>query len=777
MALRWNEASRTLDLGVRDLILAEERHVRATVAMSSRARLLAGVELHRAVQAGHAEEEPGFRAEVRMRHTLVVREWTCTIHGRVDGLSEEDDRTVIEEIKSTALTSDGLDAIDRFPEWERQLGLYVHLARAARMPDPVGRLRVVSLVDGAQRVLVVTEPAGLEAEIHARLDEWILARERRIAWRAVRRSATVYFAHGERRPRQREIADAVEAAVREGGHLLLTAPTGIGKTAAVLEGALRAAAALDKRIFYATARTTQQAMVEGTVRRMVAAGTPLRAVTILAKDKACLNGVVDCRPEVCRFAEGYHDRLRAGRVVERLMELGHPDAAAVRALGVERELCPYELALDWAVNADLVIGDYNYAFDPDVRLRRCFEDPREWVLVVEEAHQLPDRASGWGSPALAAKQAEDFLALAPASWAVFRAIARDVAEAIEDAALLPVGEVGGELLVEPHPRRWAALRERIDEVAFDHARVREGEDDPWEALARGVIHFSEVLDRAGEETVALWSPGRLRLFCRDPARLLAPRFAAAHASIAMSATLAPAWFYRERCGLDANRVSEHVAASPFPPENRHVVTVPAVSTAFRHRARDRAAIVEILERTVHAVPGNAAVFFPSFELLDDLAGATSWPGRERLVQTPAMSEPDRAELLARMRDPAGAPRVLCAVLGGIFAEGVDLPNDALRAAIVVSPALPPPSAERALLQAWYEERFDQGFDLAYIQPGMTKVVQAAGRVVRGADDRGLVVLLCQRFARHEFAAYLPSDWEIVRHRRPWEAAARFFSGE
>jgi Rad3-related DNA helicase len=169
------------------------------------------------------------------------------------------------------------------------------------------------------------------------------------------------------------------------------------------------------------------------------------------------------------------------------------------------------------------------------------------------------------------------------------------------------------------------------------------------------------------------------------------------------------------------------------------------------------------------------VFFASFEHLREVMGEVEVPSHELLVQSAAMDEAERGRLLERMRAPFGPPRALIGVLGGLFAEGIDLPGDALRAVIVIGPALPPPTFERKLLQAWLEERFGDGFTLASVHPGMTRVIQAAGRVVRGAEDRGVVVLVCQRFLRHTFFDRLPGAWSPDRTRHPWEHVARFFS--
>jgi DNA excision repair protein ERCC-2 len=816
MTIRWNDDAHTLDLGVRDLVEVGERRSRAPVALSDRARMRAGSDLHREVQATRRVEAADYVAEVTLRYSVVVRGWTCTIHGRVDGLAEEDGRTIVEEIKSTTLGADALAAVAGFPAWERQLAFYVFFAVAARRPDPVGRLRVVSLVDGAERVLQVVPDAGLGAEIAARLDALVHARVDRIAWQVKRRQGAVRFAHDTLRPGQEGIVSAVEDAGHQGGHLLLVAPTGIGKTAAVLQGALRASADLGLRVWWATARTTQQALVEETAARMAARGTPVRSVTLRAREKACRRGGGPCDPGTCPLLAPAPERVAAA--IDALAAIGQPSADTLGDVAVAHGVCPHALALDWLDRVDLVIGDYNYVFEPDVRLRVPLADTPH-LLVVEEAHQLPDRAAEWGSPVLSSALVGAVLAAVSddGPWRPFRALAREIAEALADAALLSTGEGDGTAtIVEPNVRRWLALRDAVDDLGLAHAALvgalplpvapalallplspppafpapPPDPIDPWVDLARALARFVDALERAGDETVVLWSsepalaagtrgeiPGaRLALVCRDPAGLLGPRFAAARASVSISATLAPTWFYRDRCGITPDRVAEMEVPCPFPPERRRVLVVGGVSTALKHRARDRDRIASIVGGTVGAVPGNAAIYFGSFEQLRDVMAAVDLPDRELLTQTPAMDEAERSRLLDRMRDAtAPRPRVLAGVLGGLFAEGVDLPGDALRAVVVVGPALPPPTLERKLVEAWYEDRFGDGFGLAYIQPGLTRVVQAAGRVVRGPEDRGLVVLVCQRFLRHAYAAYLPSGWAPDRSRHPWDDAAAFFA--
>lgn len=814
MALRWNDAEHTVHLGLRDALDLCRRDLgpgagRAGrgLAMSGGARLLAGRRLHAEVQAGwEGEEDPV--AEVPLQWTTIVRGWACTVSGRVDGLGEEDGRLVIEELKSTALDAEGLDVTTGFPAWEDQLALYVYMATQTHRREACGRLRVVSLVDGSERLVHVAAADAWGEKLRRYLDALVYERERWLAWQTRRREAPVRFAWETAREGQEEMRAAVNDAVEGGQHLLLVAPTGIGKTAAVLHGVLAATARSGCGVYWATARTTQQVMVERTAREMITRGTPLRVVTLRAREKACSRTVgpggrvvVDCRAEACPASAGYRDR--APTALEHLPFPGLADAEAVRAEAGRMMVCPYELAVDAGRTADLVIGDYNPCFDPAMPLKRLFGE-RPWVLVVDEAHQLPERAMGYGSPSLPLALAEAAVASTrrPGFDALYP-LAVEIRDEIAETGLraeevIPVesGEAGGatgELLVEVSRARWRDLRERVDEVAIDHARLRsragppllddadldsvdfgaapdELSEDPWHTLSQAVFRFVDTLERAGEETVALWSPPGipgaepgLRLYCRDPSGILGPRFAEAAASVSMSATLYPTWFQRDRCGLDPARVRELRIPSPFPPEHRRVQVVGGVSTTWKDRDKERGRLTTLLDTLVAEVPGNVVIYFASYAQLRDLCANATLGGRERLTQSADATDAERATLLAEL-EAEGPPRVLLAVLGGAFAEGIDIPNRALQAAIIVGPALPPPSVERALLQQWYEERYDEGFTLAYVHPGMTRVVQAAGRVVRGPEDRGRVVLVCRRFLRHEYQAWLPPDWNVERRR-------------
>ncbi len=793
MPIRYDDDARTLALSVRDLLEegAPTGHLVVEIAQTRAARMAAGRAAHIDHQEEQGELDAAYRAEVRLKHQMAIRDWTVVLHGRVDGLTEEDGRTVVEEIKSTALESDQLQpttAAD-WPAYVGQLELYLWILHQAQVSQPVGRLVLVSLIDGSKHVLgVPLDAARTERFVRLRLEEITAARDRRIAWLRWRRNARVPIPHPEWRAGQREISEATLWGLQVGHQVLVEAPTGLGKTAAVLHGVLQFALARDLQVFWATARTTQQDGVERTVARFAEAGLPVRTLVLAAREKACLNTIVACRPDACRYARNYYDKLRERDLVHSLVESRRTTRGDLRTAGTEAEVCPFELSLDASEHVDLVVGDYNYAFDPGVYLRRHFgEDAARWIVVVDEAHQLVDRARDYGSPRLFAadaNKAAEFL-WADAEYRAFAELAEEIAALIERTARQADGPRRDDAVVCTLPRKELAwLVEQLDAVAMDYALLRSrrplsahGERDPWIEIARGVLRLAGAAETAGPETVALAcaTPGAewLGLSCLDPSAWLGPRLARLGGFVAVSATLTPTAFYRDLLGLQRERVDVVQVPSPFPPENRRVLIAPRVSTAFRDRAAHAAPTAAVLAQCIAAVPGNVAVYFPSFAMLRDIAARWALPGRQILSQEPTMPDALRREWLDRLARP-GPPAVLAAVLGGIFAEGIDLPAGALSGVFVVGPALPPVGLERDLLSDYYEQRYGQGFRYASLVPGMTRVVQAAGRLIRRPEDRGVIVLFDRRFRWKEYQELLPSEWVVDVADDPAGEISSFF---
>jgi DNA excision repair protein ERCC-2 len=806
--IQWDDQSRTLTLAVQDLLEGgggPEAGV-AGLAASPLVRARLGQREHRRWQELRSAEDPDFEREVQLRHTVVVRRWTCVVTGRVDGVSREGEHLVVEELKSTMLDAQQLDGLrrDQVQGWCRQLQLYLHIL-SSRGEQVVGRLVLVSLLDGWRQVIHLPVEAATGLWLQDRLEWLVESREDLLAHRRHRRSAPIPFAHPGLRAGQGDIIQACSKSLGQGRHLMLSAPTGVGKTAAVLQGAIQAAYGADQRIFYATARTTQQRLVLETLEAMAERGLVVRALGLQAKGKSCLAEVMDCHPERCPYAADLERKIRAPGLLDSLLARGVLRPSCVAEQARAASICPYQLALALVERCDVVVGDYNYVFDPSVAMKRLFGERAEgdgaagWLVLVDEAHNLPERARDWLSPSLDGRRmlrAATELDGLDAPFTPQVELLEELLEAIADAGEgVDAAFPDGSSLIAVDRERLEALRGRAEELALDYAialqqrwrrglplpRVASagGEGDPFQQSSWDLARFVDRLVAAGEETVALHipaspGPGTLSLLCRDPSAYLGPALRRLGGTVCLSGTLQPIDVHRVLLGLPGAAVDELVVPSPFPPENLATIVASSVSTRLRHRQRDRERTASLIERVVAAVPGNCALLFPSFAMRDDLMQLLELPERRRLVQTPEMSERARQNLLDRLARPEEQPRVLLGVTGGIFAEGVDLPGDALLAVVVVGPALPAVSPQRELIRAWYQERWTQGFRLAYLVPGMTRVIQAAGRVIRSGSDRGVVVLVGQRFVQNETAAFYPPHWQPQRSSRPWREIAAFF---
>jgi len=752
-------------------------------------RLGSGAELHSRVLRERCAAQPGYRSEVHLRAAVPVDDWTAVVTGRLDGCVQESSGAwLIEEFKSAFLPGqETRRAGAAFARHQRQLLYYCELWRRLGHAPVRGRLIYVDLVSGEESVIPAAyDPAGQERELEQRLRQLLALGQAEAETRRQKAAAaaSLPFPHAMPRPGQKIMMEAVRRAVEAGENLIAEAPTGSGKTAASLHPALAHGLAAGRQVFFLTSKTMQQTMAVSALRAMNPHGA-FRSLQMRAKEKMCANDRVLCHEDFCPYAKDYPEKMERSNLLGRLSRRHfHFDPDTVFAEAKKERVCPFEAQLELAGRADAIVADYNYVFEPGIALRRL-EPEDEPVLLVDEAHNLPDRARQIFSPELLEetfRAVQDSLLLQSGEpfdtlSRILGGLAALLAETGAAAGPGPIAEI------EPPAGALRALWQEWEAgflryLAWKREARLARPDDPIVDIHFTFQRFMAVLNLFGPGFTCVVenraAGARLAVVCLDPARPLAPVFRAAASTTLLSATLSPVEVIRRTLGLAAERTRAISLPPPFPRENRKILILPQVGTAFAQREKNFAPIAWWIAEMSDAQPGNALVLFPSYQFLEKVAALLPATRARVLVQRPDLSEAARRQVFQELAAPPPPGIVLLAVLGGMYAEGVDYPGELLSAVFIVSPALPQVSFERELLRRYYEETEQAGFEYAYLQPGMTRVIQAAGRLIRGETDCGVIALLCRRFLQEPYVTHLPRDWY---NDSPSELAAPDPAGE
>jgi DNA excision repair protein ERCC-2 len=718
--------------------------------------------------AGHqlvaGRRGPGYETEISLRGEfgpLVVR-------GRADGYDPGANR--LEEIKTHRGDLRRQPANHRHLHWAQAkvYGWLFCLQRGLAQVDLA--LVYFDIATQQETRFVETHSAeSLRAFYEDRCREFLAWAEQDLEHRRQRdlALAALAFPHGSFRPGQRELAASVYRGVATARCVLAQAPTGIGKTIATVFSMLKGAPAhgVDK-VFYLTAKSTGRRLALDAVALLgrSSPAMPLRVLELTARDKACEHPDKACQGDACPLARGFYDRLPAAR--DAALEKRFLDGAALREVALRHHVCPYYLSQELARWADLVVADYNYWFDGSAMLyaMTVAGDWRVGVLA-DEAHNLVERARSMYSASLeqASLRTVRSTATAPVRQALAKlgrhwsALRKADAQAEGKLASLPGGFLSAlkqtTLAIEAHLAESApgAADAGLQQAYFD------------------ILGFTRLAETFGshsslEVTHAKAAGGRdattVRIQNMVPASFLKPRFAAARTATLFSATLNPPRYHMDMLGLPTDAAWIDVE-SPFRPEQLEVHLVSSISTRYPDRHRSVAPIVRLIADQFTRRAGNYLAFFSSFEYLDMVAAAFSQchPGIRMWVQARGMDEGQRSAFLARFV-PGGAG-VGFAVLGGSFGEGIDLRGDRLVGAFVATLGLPQVNPRNEQLKACVDAVFGAGYDYTYLYPGLQKVVQAAGRVIRTQEDQGVVYLIDDRFARPAVRRLLPQWWRIA----------------
>lgn len=594
--------------------------------------------------------------------------------------------------------------------------------------------------------------------------------------------AAVRFPYRAVREGQREFMQTAYRSICRGTTLCACAPTGTGKTVSVLYPALRALGnRVVTKVFYLTPKTTTAEAARECLLLFSSRGTSLRCVILSAKERLCREG------NLCRTDRDACPRSDMTALPDAVLELFRMNLPVVGAqelgdIAEKYRLCPHELSLAYSELCDVIICDINYLFSPDVYIRRYFTDGGDYLFLVDEAHNLPERAREMYSAELSEK---DIVSL-PESLAQ-----NDSAKALADAAgSLFSGVVEkytkSETRTDSDGHKYAAIHTR--DIPSELYGFSDGLISMCDAYLTSLRHggsadvkseirdykkrLRDFSDVAGEydgkyECFIFLDPDgekRIKLFCVDPSGRISAMVGKGRCALFFSATLTPADYYRATLGAGRESGTLEVS-SPFDRSQVSVSVMDRISTRQSERADTLGEVCRVIAATASARRGNYMIFSPSYAYCEALAAAFSkkYPRVRVLTQKRGMSRAEQAALLAELsnRDDRGYIMAFC-VMGGIYSEGIDLAGDALIGAVIVGVGMPSPSFEREAIAAYYDEKSDAGKAYAYIYPGMNKVLQAAGRVIRREDDRGVIVLIDDRFADPVYRKSIPSLWRSLK---------------
>jgi DNA excision repair protein ERCC-2 len=756
-------------------------------------RALAGIRGHQKIQNSRPT---GYLTELPVEYRVETDEFTLHIRGRIDGLLITSNQVLLEEIKTVQGTWD--HEADPLHWAQARFYAFIH-AQENTLKELVLQLVYLELPAGRltefRQTVSFAELSDFFAKTTAVYVDWLRERHH---WCLTRNAsiARLAFPFAAYRPGQRELAVAAYRVMANGGRLFLAAPTGNGKTISVLFPAVKALCEGKlERIFYLTARTVGRTIAENTLSVLRRGGLKLRAVTLTAREKVCVREGHPCDPLTCPLALGYYDRIKPA--IRGALEREEITRSVLEEVGQKYQVCPFELSHDVSVWADAVVCDYNYVFDPQVYLRRHFEeDGGAYAFLVDEAHNLVDRAREMFSATLEGREILDVKrAIKQAAPRCAKALTqlytamRKLGNAIEPHEE-PYDPSDPSVELNLFPAKTATIRREENgvstspefpdsiikplETALDETESWLVKNQPAEfreallALYFQMHSFRRTAELYDEHFVTIIENTpevKVRQFCLDPSLLLRKAQARGKAVIFFSATLTPMDYYRTLLGGESGDPVLQLS-SPFPSENLAVLVQDRIQTHFKGRSESLGDVVEAIGTLVQGRRGNYLVYFPSYQYLNDTLQAfqVRHPSVPVLVQRPGMSEPERDAFLAAFSVEHGETLVGFAVLGGIFGEGIDLVGERLIGAVIVGVGLPQLCVERNLIRDYFQKQNAAGFEYAYTFPGMNRVLQAVGRVIRSDTDCGVVLLIDARFNETRYRRLFPVWWKYLRVR-------------
>lgn len=748
-----------VQVSVRSLVEFVMKEGSIDARFSSRNALAEGTRLHQKIQKTYDEND---QKEVYLQAEILFNGITYVVDGRCDGLLFRNDGVIVDEIKSSSRPLEDLPE-EGIPVHWAQAKMYAYMySKVHGLNEMAIQLTYIHTENEAkkyfQKKFTFTELEFFVFDMLEKYEPYAAYKLNHIRMRD-ESCKELLFPFPFYRKGQRKLAGAVYKTIVSKKSLFAKAPTGIGKTISTLFPAVKAIGEGHlHKIFYLTAKTITRTTAEEALAKMRSSGLCLTSVTITAKDKICFKEETICQKEYCEYANGYYDRIN-NALLDILQNEDGITRQVLEKYAQKHKVCPFEFSIDLAYEADAVVGDYNYIFDPRVSLKRLLEEQKKsTALLIDEAHNLVDRGREMFSACL---HKSVFLQLKrefkDKDQSVFQAANKINSSFI---ALRKTNDEEKEFVLEALDESLLELLKEFMEAAESRLPIETSQNllDAYFEV-KNFLAVAKMLD----DSFVIYAEKikndlKIKLFCMNPAEHLKQMGKGYRSKIFFSATLSPIKYFQDILGGEEDDFALSLP-SPFRKEQIDVYIEP-LSTRYRDRDRTKSRIVLLLKSLLKSRPGNYLIFFPSYLYLLSVYELFQEANEQVnvLIQKAGMTEEEKEAFLEKFNSGQGETLIGFAVLGGIFSEGIDLIGDRLNGVVVVGVGMPQICFERNLIKDYFDKQGRNGFDYAYVYPGMNKVLQAGGRLIRSEEDEGTIVLIDDRFLQKKYKQLLPPEW-------------------
>ena len=731
----------------------------------NRSSMSEGSKIHAAYQAKQGSD---YISEYPLLHRFVVEGVSITLQGRADGIIKtKKDEYIIDEIKSTV---EDLKVFrdDNF-EWHiGQAKCYALLFSLEQNLETIS-VRLTYIKQGEEREKRIEEyffyRSELEQYVHTLMEDYLAFYN--IIFRHVeerkRSIEALSFPFKKYRRGQRELAKYCYSIAKNGGRFYCEAPTGIGKTMSTLFPFIKATLLDDEtKIFYLTAKTSGKEAAYHAVNLLKENGLVSNDIVIMAKDKICFSKGKACNPDECPFARGYYNKIQAVLKFA-LTNYSTFDVDTVCRLARENEICPFEFELDLSLFSDIIICDYNYMFDPISYMKRYFdEDASHHLALVDEAHNLIDRSRDMYSASISySKYLEAKKSVRHSKHVKLKKTQAKINKMFKD---IIDNYENGNTVLDHYPEEIESVLNHFINTCLDinknfHKEMTKELLDFY----LDVNEFVRLMEYYCEKYILYISKDKdeitINLFCMDASAYLARSLKQVRAATLFSATLQPINYYIDTLGGDKNEDPHLILPSPFPIDNLKVLVAPKVSVKYKNRDKTYQEVADYIHAFIKNKVGNYFIYSPSYEYMQQLLSYLSLEDYDYYVQTKDMEEVERESFLLNFQTSPKKTTLGFLVLGGAFSEGVDLVSDRLIGAVVIGIGMPRINFQSDNISQYYKDKGLPGHDYAYLNPGMNKIMQAVGRVIRSEEDRGAVLLIDERYMSHQYQDLYREEWK------------------